>query len=584
MDYLGSILHLQGLLIPDVEQAILEQGRVLPVPLVVPADVERRFQAAAEKFHPEIRIPGNFPLQAGADAFVTHWEESTKRFTAGNFLNERTPQPKQYLSLLKCIWIMKGIQESNGLRNAPQNSQWQGYIDQLNEDLSNECQRFAAPSAHRLIAPELNSVRGDDEYNIWHGENIAQYISPHTEKCLEEVLNIPMPSPSESVHRDMTIYRLGLTTYRLVESVEDKTTPSTTRQDFKLDVDLKTVTLTPLYATPSSRPKSLEVLITSGSTQTNPTFQDHKHILRLQHLLTGYKVYEHYDQAMVTVSFFISGQATPVEEHGRLQLWLPHPFFSSSTSASVASSSIQSPTHGSRASLSNAMESMTIGNSRDDVRVTPSRLTNRSSQTSVNTAKGSIPPGIHRENIAPSRFSVTSSAAKLKRRASSVMTSSSSASRSTVSSITTISTGTGKAHLHAKPAKPLFVILLKSRDASAKLAITAIQLDDKTEVKRERCGCRTSNSQCRVSCIERSGGHLLVQRWDADQGLGSWNLARLGVEQRKELPEDEWNDIKRVSISFQSLEGMLFFVHEIITILLLRKILISTFRPLQIQR
>jgi hypothetical protein len=560
LDYLGSILHLQGLLIPDVEQAILEQGRVLPVPLVVPADVERRFQTAAEKSHPEIRIPGNFPLQAGADAFVTHWEESTKRFTAGNFLNERTPQPKQYLSLLKCIWIMKGIQESNGLRNAPQNSQWQGYIDQLNEDLSNECQRFAAPSAHQLIAPDLNSARRDDEYNIWHGENIAQYISPHTEKCLEEVLNIPMPSPSESVQRDMTIYRLGLTTYRLVESVEDKTTSSTTRQDFKLDVDLKTVTLTPLYATPSSRPKSLEVLITSGNTQTNPTFQDYKHILRLQHLLTGYKVYEHYDQAMVTVSF-ISGQATPVEEHGRLQLWLPHPFFSSSTSASVASSSIQSPTRGSRASLSNAMESMTIGNSRDDVRVTSSRLTNRSSQTSVNTAKGSIPPGIHRENIAPRRFSVTSSATKLKRRASSVMTSSSSASRSTVSSITTISTGTGKAHLHAKPAKPLLVIFLKSRDASAKLAITAIQLDDKTEVKRERCGCRTSNSQCRVSCIERSEGHLLVQRWDADQGLGSWNLARLGVEQRKELPEDAWNDIKRVSMSFQSLEGTSFFVH-----------------------
>jgi hypothetical protein len=54
----------------------------------------------------------------------------------------------------------------------------------------------------------------------------------------------------------------------------------------------------------------------------------------------------------------------------------------------------------------------------------------------------------------------------------------------------------------------------------------------------------------------------LVQRWDADQGLGSWNLARLGVEQRKELPEDAWDDIKRVSMSFQSLEGMLFFLHE----------------------
>jgi hypothetical protein len=128
------------------------------------------------------------------------------------------------------------------------------------------------------------------------------------------------------------------------------------------------------------------------------------------------------------------------------------------------------------------------------------------------------------------------------------------------------------------------VIFLKSRDASAKLAITAIQLDDKTEVKRERCGCRTSNSQCRVSCIERSEGHLLAQRWDADQGLESWNLARLGVEQRKELPEDAWNDIKRVSMNFQSLEGMLFFVLVTITIFLLRKTLISVFRPLQIQR
>jgi hypothetical protein len=43
--------------------------------------------------------------------------------------------------------------------------------------------------------------------------------------------------------------------------------------------------------------------------------------------------------------------------------------------------------------------------------------------------------------------------------------------------------------------------------------------------------------------------------------LGSWNLARLGVEQRKELPEDAWNDVKRVTIKFDSIEGR-FFVFE----------------------
>ena len=73
-----SILHLQGLLIPNVEQALSELGRVIPNPLVVPANVEKHHQAAAEKSHPEIQKPGKFPLQAGADAFVTHLEESTK--------------------------------------------------------------------------------------------------------------------------------------------------------------------------------------------------------------------------------------------------------------------------------------------------------------------------------------------------------------------------------------------------------------------------------------------------------------------------------------------------------------------------
>jgi hypothetical protein len=107
----------------------------------------------------------------------------------------------------------------------------------------------------------------------------------------------------------------------------------------------------------------------------------------------------------------------------------------------------------------------------------------------------------------------------------------------------------------------LLVIFLKSQEASAKLAIAAIQIDDNTVVKRERCDCRRSHNQCRVSCIERREGYLLAQRWDADQGLGSWNLARLGVEQRKELPEDAWNNVKRVTMKFESIAGK-FFVFE----------------------
>ncbi|KAH8594198.1 hypothetical protein B0O99DRAFT_742105 [Bisporella sp. PMI_857] len=550
-----SILHLHGLLIPDIEQAMTEQRRVMPIPLGVPPDIERKFQAAAEKSYPQTRMLGHFPLQAGADAFVTHMKASTKNFTAGNFLRDRTPQINQYIALLKCIYIIRCLHESDELRGAPSDSQWPAYINQLNEDLSVECQRFTTPSAQRLIAPDLGAVIQDEMFFIWPEENIAEYISPHSEVYLEEVLKIPMPSPNVALQRDMTIYRLESTKYRLVETIEDKSTPSARRQEYRMDIDLKTYVLTPIYATPSSRPKSLEVLIHSDSAQTNPTFQDAKHMLRLQNLLTGYKVYERYDQAMVTVQFLVSGKGTPIEEHGRIQLWLPNMYGGSSASTSVTSSAPQSPTR-SDASINTAFQSMSLGNNQNFMN--SSRLSNRSNEPSMNTTKESLPLDMNRPDGSSSRLSLRSFTSKAKsRRQSSVMTSmsnSSGMSRMTTSSITTISTGTGRAHLHGKPAKPLLVIFLKSKDASAKLSIVAIQIDDATEVKRERCDCRTSNSKCRSSCVERADGYLLCQRWDADQGLGSWNLAKLGVEQRKELPADAWHDVKRVTMNFQSLE------------------------------
>ncbi|KAK0111245.1 hypothetical protein ONS95_001618 [Cadophora gregata] len=578
-----SILHLHGLLIPDVQQAISEQGRPVSIPLIVPGDIERRFQTAAERFYPAVRSPGNFPLQAGADAFVAHINESTRKFSAGNFLNERTPPPKQYLSLLKCVWIMRCLQESYELRTAPDSSQWPGYIAQLNEDLSVECLRFTAPSAQRLIAPDLSSPRPDDEFSIWPGEDISEYISPHSEVYLEEILKLPMPSPSPTLRRTMTVYKLDATKYRLVESIEDSSGPTERRQEYKMEIDLRTVNLTPIYATPSSRPKSMEVQITSSSANTNPTFQEHKQMMRFQHLLTGYQVFDRYDQAMVTASFFISGQEKPIEEHARIQIWLPHPFASSSKSAntststtpnalqSPSSSTFQGPTtqnpmrSNTRDSLNASMESMTIGRyasmesmttSRSRDNRTPSRLTKSSSRASLGTGRESATIGNSREDVRSSAFSMRSFTNKSRQRPPSVMTTSSTTSRrSTATSITTISTGAGnKAHLHTKPAKPLLVIFLKGKDAAAKLAIVAIQMDDKTEVKRERCGCRSSNSDCRYSCIERSDGPLMIQRWDAEEGLGSWNLAKLGVDQRKELPADAWNNVKRVSLHFNKTE------------------------------
>ncbi len=605
-----TLLQVKGLLIQDVEQALCEQERAIVLDLEIPAEIETKFQIAAERSHPNSRTTGMFPLQAGADAFVQFFKESTKRFTPrGSFLDERTPPPAQYLVLLKCVWIMRCLSASEELRTAPADSQWRGYVHQLEENLWTECQRFKAPLGQELIPPDLSELRNDEVYDIWPVEKIGDYMSRHTEeKSLEEVLSFPMPSQSRSLHRDFKVHKLGSTRYRIVESIEDKSSDSIRREEQKLVIDLKAVNFTPLYAIPSSTPRAFAVRIASAIADITPMFLEVKHIFSFQHLLTGCKVFGGYDQAMVTVSFTISGRPETLEEHGRLQLWLPKRFESSSTLSSSASNIIPSRFGSTCTSPNPSVETMPLANNRSDYASTrfagPTSLVSPFSQYSphfpsnifgessaagsfrdnamysrmmmppspsipnpVDRKESSISTGAGQESMASSRPNSFSTPNKLtKRRPSerpssitpSTKTTSSVTSRTSVTSITTVSTDTGKAHIHAKPAKPLLVIFLKSKQTSGKYAIVAIQIDERTLVERERCNCRSSKSDCRDSCIERlGGGNLLAQRWDADDGLESWNLARLGVHQRKELPEDAWENLKRVKLKFDTLDGRL---------------------------
>jgi hypothetical protein len=569
-----SVLQIHGLLIRDVEQAISDQEEITFGLLSIPPEIERRFQAAAEGAHPEITEPGGFPLQAGADALVMHLENSTRKFTPGRFLNERTPSSQEYINLLKCVWILECFQRSEALATINKESQWPGYIAQLKEDVSVQCQRFSAPGFQQLLVPDLTDLKARNDYTIWVEESIAELISPHFESHIEEVLKIPLPSPREA-QRHMSVYKIDRTRYRLVETVTDENDHlnRARSREFRMEIDLQTVNLTPLYATPSSRPKALEMLIHSGSTQTNPTFLEPKHVYKLQHLLTGYKVYERYDQAMVNVQFIISGQPTPIEEHGRIQLWLPRPFQVSSTTDSPNASETQSTAPRSEVSLDTVVDpqglrrGVKIGDSRRQgsyVSIGNGNMTGPLSPTPTNTGFSSISKSSHPTMSAiPTRstnYSSFKSSIYSRNRNPSIVTGATSISRKTTSSVSTISTGTGKARLHEKPVKPLLVLFLKSKDARAKLALVAIEVDDLTAVKRERCKCRTANSRCTVSCVERSKGFLSAQRWDADQGLTSWNVAALGVEQRRALSEWNWNNLTRVSLTFQTMEGTVPFL------------------------
>lgn len=590
-----SVLHLQGCIISDAAEAMSEQLQPMQIPLEVPAFIEAKFLAAAVKVRPEVRRPKRFPLQLGADSFLAHFWKSTKCFQAGRFLSDRTPPPEQYLNLLKCVWILLRIEDSEAFEEVSQPSsasQWPGYIKKLRENLSKECQRFLAPQAERLMRPDMTVTFGESEYNIWIEEDLRSLFSPRIEKILPAILAMEMPSPSESLKRQMTVHPISQFQYKLIEAIQDTSSQAKQTQPVEIDIDLKSFSFVPLYATPSSRPTALKIMFDSGSKRITPEFVEIKHIYHLQNILTGYQVFHRYDQKMVKVQFAVSDQPEDIEEHGRLQLWLPRQFTDTSPSNSAAAST--SSVKGDIARASNASGSRPMHQSATLVQGTrtPSRQPtgvpsygaqtsahNRESQPQVSVAStpssikrsgmrlpsleslGSFTKAVSRSATSPTRAmsprqrGLSSSTISSARSATTKSTSTSLTSRSSAATVTTIETSNStRARVHSKPLKPMLVIYLKSKHPEARLSLVALELDFDTMVNRERCNCRSSNTQCRTSCIERTQGHLLAQRWDTDGSLASWDLAKLGVEQRKE-GENRWKNVKRVTFKFETWEG-----------------------------
>lgn len=537
-----SVMKLQGLIIHDVAQAIDETGTHEIALVEIPEHIESKFLEAAAKSRPEIRNLSSFPIRLGADSYVEHFDNSTKIFVAGRFLVNKTPDPEQYLNLLKCVWILKRIECSNAFREldgGSTDSQWPNYIKQLHEDLNDECRRFSGPSTQKLFPPDMNFPFKDSQYGIWVEEDLTNFFSPHTQKVQPSVLQMPISKKSETSKRELIIHPVSQSLYRLIETIKDKTTPDKLIPPFEMDVDIEKFSFLPLYAIPSSSKNAFKIVLDSGSKSITPEFQEMKYLYRLQHLLTGYKVYERYDQAMVKVTCVISGQSEDIKEHGRIQLWLPEPFKRDTPVQQSANPSMvqQSANSSTLPNLESISSNLTVPG--------PAGRGLLSTET----------PIISRKPVPASLSSSSTNRSPNILSGGSIMTASASVSQS--KTFTTINTGASTlVRVHTKPLKPLLVIFLKSKDQPTQHSIAAVEIDGSTSVLRERCQCRSSDTRCRISCIERKGGHLLAHRWDAHDKLTDWDLAKISTIQRGDTKAN-WGNLKRVSLDFQRWEGML---------------------------
>ncbi|KDN60445.1 hypothetical protein CSUB01_00551 [Colletotrichum sublineola] len=319
-----SDLHrLIGVLVPDLDHALAQQSRREPIQLEIPPIVADGLQHA---WTAERQQGSSGPsLQEMADVFVFHYDKSTVKFTAGILVENRIPDIEQYVSLLKCIWVMQHIRESPELGRTPTSSlsHWPSYIKQLEDDLVSQCDRFKQD----LVPPSLTGLQ-PEMLDIWPEKELVQLVDVVTRDALmEQVLNIPMQGAAANVQRKLQVLRrMGADGKRFrinITGVEQGgTSRNARRQAETIDFDITSIIINPLYAMPSND-GVWDMVLRKDERVAKLTFMQLKDAVKFQHATTGFKVFDNYSQYNALVSFVVSGRREPIVEKACVQLWVP---------------------------------------------------------------------------------------------------------------------------------------------------------------------------------------------------------------------------------------------------------------------
>ncbi|KAK1997603.1 hypothetical protein LX36DRAFT_578104 [Colletotrichum falcatum] len=323
-----SAVHLDlhrliGVLVPDLEHAIAQQGRREPIQLEIPPIVADGLKHA---WTAERQQGGLDPsLREMADAFVLHYHRSTFNFTAGILVENRIPSIEQYVSLLKCVWVMRYIRESPELQQSTTSSlsHWPSYIQELENDLALQCDRFRQD----LVPPSLTGLL-PGMFDIWPEKEVTQLVDVVTRDALmEQVLDIPMQGAAANIQRKLQLLRrIGADGKRFrinITGVEQGgTSRNTRRQAETIDFDITSVIINPLYAVPSNA-GVWDMVLRKDERVAKLIFMQLKDAVRFQHAITGFRVFNNYSQYKTMVSFVVSGGGEPIVESACVQLWVP---------------------------------------------------------------------------------------------------------------------------------------------------------------------------------------------------------------------------------------------------------------------
>jgi hypothetical protein len=288
-DLVGRLDEIRGLLLKDVREGT--EAAKLPLPILpsVPEYLAERFKDRAV----EARSIEPFPLAEGIDAVAFHFEESTRKFRSIPPLI-LTPEPAQYLNLMKCIWILEQIKSNPSFEIACQDILWKSYVRELETKIIAETERFVtAESPLQIPAPSDVLREPEGNFNVWVDFGDADPFPTLTEPdgFEQKIFEASLPNISQNRKQDIIVFRLSETRIRLVRVVTS--TISKHKEVEGHEIDVEKVHLLPFYAFPKKLSPGLSISWrATGSDQRSQalTFNNVGDIYQLQQGITNFGV------------------------------------------------------------------------------------------------------------------------------------------------------------------------------------------------------------------------------------------------------------------------------------------------------
>jgi hypothetical protein len=320
--------RMEGILVKNIvvetEKMTVPVEEQLPT---VPEYLSQRFEEAAAP-----RIKGEaFPLADGVDALAFHFDKSTVKFRPV-FPLMVTPEPLQYLDLMKSIWIL-GKLKSNPLysRAISSDKLWQGYLKEFELNLLQEIKRFDSV-IHPLLPPSQQDIlilpKPSFSIFVVPASTVIKPSLLDARPGEEKILAMSLQDLSDSRKQDIVVFRRSTSRVRIVTVTSSAT--ETDREIEGPEVDLTRAALLPFYASPET-PQGIYNIGWKNSLSDHDTFamsfRSFNDLLKFQQCVTNYQVV-HSKPSLLSAKTKKNGpfnSAKQLATHSTIQIWIHKP-------------------------------------------------------------------------------------------------------------------------------------------------------------------------------------------------------------------------------------------------------------------